>query len=618
MKHQGRRRRLTALGSVVAMIATSLALTIGLAGPAGATSSGTIGYEADCAGVGLAAGNTAPFGVFVTGNTTTDTAFPTGATFGASGAVVVNASGAFIAGLTANGFSSGGLGVDTLKVGARNATGTYTLNDTGASNSASYPGRTIAGVTSNSTNVLTGPFLASDAGNFVGGAAGGINIPNGTVIVSVVPGTSATLSQAAANSTTSAVGTGSVAGVNYTFPFTTPANAFTTAGNATQQAQLAMTAVNGFSLTSTLTLQFGNAGTPCDMTGWTSGGTPSVPAPLFPFGTPGQTALVSVSPTVTPVFAYATLADSAPLGNGPATVNLAVGGSKGITLTSTSPGTPANFYEITTAPSDLRLAANITNPGTGAATVTDSGSGPATVTFSFRACNGADSSGIRTTAYQVTNGGVNCGAPFQVTVKIGTAPVDEPLGQQVNPGQLVLSCNSPETYVSPPAVTPGSPSTLCPEFDFADVTLNGLAQTRTGSGNTLYVSDNRGDPAVGWSVTASFVATPTNPNASCVAVVAFCNSDLSIGSHALDASGNGQIQPSNLLLNGITCPVHAGNLNPAATPGLGGTLNGTINICSANATQSGGTFDIHRTFTLTIPSSVYAGKYIGTVEYLVQ
>ena len=64
MKQHQRRRRLTALGSVVAMVAASLALTIGLAGPAGATSNGTTGYEADCPGVGLAASNTAPFGVF--------------------------------------------------------------------------------------------------------------------------------------------------------------------------------------------------------------------------------------------------------------------------------------------------------------------------------------------------------------------------------------------------------------------------------------------------------------------------------------------------------------------------------------------------------------------------
>jgi hypothetical protein len=247
--------------------------------------------------------------------------------------------------------------------------------------------------------------------------------------------------------------------------------------------------------------------------------------------------------------------------------------------------------------SDARLTVNLSNtPTLCQAQLVDSGSGPGTVTFQFHA---SDSLGTGNTA--------------TVTVNIGTPPVDEPLTQTVNGGQLVLSCSNPDTNGGTPALT-------CPEFQFAPVTLNGLEQTTTGAGSTLYVSDNRGDPTAGWDLSAFMVATPigagSNTNASCSGIVAFCNAD--VGSHALDASGNGQIAKGNLSIGSITCTPHGGNLNPAGTTGAGGTFATTEAICSALATQSGGTFDVTKSYTLKIPSSVYAGKYWGTVEFLVQ
>jgi hypothetical protein len=172
------------------------------------------------------------------------------------------------------------------------------------------------------------------------------------------------------------------------------------------------------------------------------------------------------------------------------------------------------------------------------AQLVDSGSGPGTVTFQFHA---SDSLGTGNTA--------------TVTVNIGTPPVDEPLTQTVNGGQLVLSCSNPDTNGGTPALT-------CPEFQFAPITLNGLEQTTTGAGSTLYVSDNRGDPTAGWDLSAFMVATPigagSNTNSSCSGIVAFCNAD--VGSHALDASGNGQIAKGNLSIGSITCTPHGGNL----------------------------------------------------------
>jgi hypothetical protein len=144
-----------------------------------------------------------------------------------------------------------------------------------------------------------------------------------------------------------------------------------------------------------------------------------------------------------------------------------------------------------------------------------------------------------------------------------------------------------------------------------------VTQTTSGGGSTLYVEDNRGDPLSGWNLQASVVASSgaDNTNPSCAGLADFCNE--SVGAHALDASGNGQIAAGNLAISGIACTAHAGNLNPNAAAGAGGSFASTQAICSAPAGSSGGTFDVTKNYTLTIPASVYAGTYVGTVEYLV-
>jgi hypothetical protein len=309
-----------------------------------------------------------------------------------------------------------------------------------------------------------------------------------------------------------------------------------------------------------------------------------------------------------PTAAFVALADAPPVGNDSST-NLGIGGSKAIQLSTTdtdaTPTTSCTLVPLSI--SDPRLAVTIDNsPNICTAHLTDSGVGPQTVTFQFTG-NDANSSGT---------------VAGTVTVTIGTPSVDEPLSQVVNAGQLVLSCNSPETYLAPPAGSgTGNPALLCGTVNLPAITLNGLHQVTTGGGSTLYVSDNRGDPDAPWTLTAQMVATQIgagagqNPNTSCTGIVAFCNSTQ--GSHALDASGNGQIAKSRLSIGGISCAAHAGNLNPAATAGAGGTFAATQTICNAVATQAGGTFDVQKTYSLDIPSSVYSGTYIGTVEYTV-
>ena len=612
---QGKARRrvaalLTSFGMVGAMAVAMVGFT---AGSAFATSLGPVAYEADCT-TPLQAGTVAPFVVVVAGNTNVNSAFPNGATFGASGNVITNLSGGFIAGLEANGFGAGGL-VTQVTIGADNATGTYAIN--GTAPSVTWDGRQIAGVSwGAASTTLSGPFVAGDAGHFVSGT----NIPPAAVIIGVNPGVSATISTPTTGAGSGNVGTGAVAGQNYTIPFTAPNTTFTTSGNNTDTASLNLVSAQGFQVQTTLNIGFGGAfGGACTVTGYDSGGNPGpgqspAPGPVLPNGTVNP--LVSVSPVVTAPFATLTLTDGPPAPQA-ASVALGIGGTKNVQLLAPdSDGTPAIYWEVTTPSSLARLTVGV-NSSTGVATLTDSGVGPATATFSFTACDQQDGTGTAPPPP-----GVNCGSPAVVTVNIGTPPVDETLTQDVDGAQLMLSCSAPEVYQNPSST--GTPLLQCDNFALPSITLNGLQQTTQGAGSTLYVSDNRGDPAGSWSLTATMVASQTggvgqNPNASCAGIVAFCNGD--VGANALNiatnGSKNGQIAAANLLLTPVGCTAHTGNLNPNATLGAGGTMSAVRSVCNATVGQSGGTFDVTKNYTLTIPSSVYAGTYWGTVEYTV-
>jgi hypothetical protein len=601
---------LTSFGMVGAMAVAVVGLS---AGSAFATSLGPIAYEADCT-TPLQAGTVAPFVIVVNGDTNVNSAFPNGAKFGATGTVTTNLSGGFIAGLEANGFGTGGL-VTQVSIGATKATGTYAIN--GTAPSVTWDGRQIGGVSWGSgSTTLSGPFVAGDAGHFVSGT----NIPPAAVIVGVNPGVSATITAATTGAGSGNVGTGAIAGQNYTIPFTAPNTTFTTSGNATDTASLNLVSAEGFQVQTTLNIGFGGAfGGACTVTGYDSGGNPGpgqtpAPGPVLPNGTVNP--LVTVSPVVTAPFATLTLTDGPPAPQA-ASVALGIGGNKNVQLLAPdTDGTPAIYWEVTTGSSLPRLNVGL-NSSTGVATLTDSGVGPATATFSFTACDQQNGTGTVTPPP-----GVNCGAPAVVTVNIGTPPVDETLTQAVGGAQLMLSCSAPEVYQNPSST--GIPSLQCPNFALPAITLNGLEQTTQGAGSTLYVSDNRGDPAGTWTLTATMVASQTggagqNPNASCAGIVAFCNGN--VGSNALNVatngSKNGQISAANLLVAPTACGAHVGNLNPAGTLGAGGTMSAVRTICTASVGQSGGTFDVTKNYTLTIPSSVYAGTYWGTVEYTV-
>ena len=95
---------------------------------------------------------------------------------------------------------------------------------------------------------------------------------------------------------------------------------------------------------------------------------------------------------------------------------------------------------------------------------------------------------------------------------------------------------------------------------------------------------------------------------------------------ATNGAHDGQIAPKYLSVGSITCAADATptgpggdkpNLNPDATPTAGGNFGAPVTLCSASASQSGGTFLYNATYTLVIPESVYAGTYYGTVQYTV-
>ncbi len=609
-------------------MATAVGTLLGLVGagftalPASAGINANTNYEFDCT-TSLSPGTVAPFLVTTNLNASPDPSFPTGATFGAAGAISETLQGGFIAGFAQQGvLTPAGVGLQvsdlTLSSTDGTATGSYSYNHTFAQTAPTVVDSVAA--TWTGTNVLSGNFLAGDVGMGVA-SHGSTGFPSdGSTIVAVNPGVSATLLDP-----TTAPGSGTVtvyAPMTFTDAGVSTGNVYTTNGTNGGHANIGATSVSTFTVAIALSLPFGGApgvGTSnCLETGYQdAAGTLPGPvqtgasSPGFPpqtLGGPG-TLLVAASggfvsqpgtstKITPPAAAFVSLVDNGPVANN-GNANLGVDGTKTVTLSQTPSNSPTTGCNLVGVPSNPRLTVTLSNsPTLCQATLVDAGVGPATVTFQFSA----------TDALAVT------GNTATETVNIGTPPVDEPLTQQVNAGQLVLSCNSPDVYV------PGSPELTCPEFQFPTVTLNGLQQTTTGSGNTLYVSDNRGDPTVGWSLSASMVATPigvgSNTNASCSGVIAFC--DASVGAHALDVSGNGQIAAGNLGIGAITCTPHAGNLNPAATPGAGGTFASTQTICTAPATQSGGTFDVNKTYTLKIPSSVYAGNYWATVEFLVQ
>jgi hypothetical protein len=239
---------------------------------------------------------------------------------------------------------------------------------------------------------------------------------------------------------------------------------------------------------------------------------------------------------------------------------------------------------------------------------------------------------------------VTASATLALTIKAATGipPVRQPISETVLPGVLTLSCTHS-------AAANATAVTTCPLITLPPITLNQKTQKVENLMNTIYVSTARGGATDDWTLTAQMVTTSSslNTNASCATFADFCNATVGAAAARKTSNGlyNGQIPAADLALGHWSCIPSKGkttpkyktttfaNTNPAPSTGFdGGTFAGTITLCTAVAGQSGGLFmvgSVYSTvtghiepttpagFQLTIPSTVYAGTYYGTVQYTV-
>lgn len=250
------------------------------------------------------------------------------------------------------------------------------------------------------------------------------------------------------------------------------------------------------------------------------------------------------------------------------------------------------------------------SPGTGSAgggtvvTITGSGFSPdSTVSFGLQpATSGTVNSSSSITAVAPAAGlGV---IPVRVTTPAGISPLT-PADNFEYDNQLQISC------AAPPAV-----SSSCNSIDLPSVNLQGEWQNASAPANSLYVTDDRGDATVGWSLSAYVEPSTTNPNSWCDTFSGFCNA--TVGSDS--ASPNAKIPADYLSLNNVGCAPAAGNASPAPLAGSGGNFplgQGAVALCTAAAGSSAGSFKVDATFSLQVPPWVYAGQYEATVVFLV-
>jgi hypothetical protein len=583
----------------------------------------------------LQSGNVIPVITTAVVNTSVDQAAATSDHFDVSGVVSQTVPGAVLAGIEASplgGFTDLALNASqTYGSVDGNSTGTYAYSKAFADTTISagqVTGASYNGGVSQTT--INGNFSAAAAGDYVAAQAGAggpldPNFPAAPVKIVSVNGTSSITIDKNIPLTDSqgSITMGWSADVTFTDTgFSSGSGgAFTTAGTAGGKAGIGLISSTSFTMTSTFSAwsliggafplggASGHGAANCLLTGWDATSHPG-PAQLgltTPATAPGTTtALVAASgglitqtgttQAITPPnSAYVNLNPNPPNALG-ASYNMGVGAQITVTLPTSvgSVGYPVTSCSLVgSQPYGSRVTVTA-NAGVCNYTISDSGlpSTPAQVTFDYTATALGPPSETSTAG--------------TITLHIGTPPVDQMVGQNVNPGQLILSCNAPDAGT----VSNPWPETSCAPINMTDITLNGLAQTTSHAANPIYVSDDRGDPSSGWSLSAYMVATPSNTNSACSAVKAFC--DQSAGS----GTGNAVIPASDLALSTPVCADYTGTTNPV-TSAVSGNLGSPLGLCSAAAGTSGGTFSMNTNFTLTIPPTVFAGQYYGTVEYLV-
>ncbi len=411
-----KRTRFAAAETAVAAFLATLAGLIGMSvAPVGAGSNGLTTYEADCAGAGLAAGQTAPFIEGLAVNGAPDPSAPSGALFGVSGTASSTLIGPVVAGVQQV------LNLATLQIRVNETVGSTDGTATGSFPydhlfaSQTVPGRQVAGVSWNSgSTTLTaaaGAFLAGDVGKFVAGPAMQGIVPTSTILSIAADGSSATISVATTAPSVGAVNVGTGENMMFADPAFSTGNVFTTNGVEGGKANIGVTSVSSQTLVvfgGGLMIVFG--GSPgvgpanCVLTGFDAANNPGPAqqgqaAPLLPADPDSTTPLVlanngfisqpGTSQMITPpaaAFVNLQTPDTTPpvAGNATASIDRNTTNTASLALPATDNKAVAHCDVVPNSISDPRLSVSISNSPTPCqATLTDNGSASvgATVTF---------------------------------------------------------------------------------------------------------------------------------------------------------------------------------------------------------------------------------------------
>jgi len=617
-----RKRRLFAMGGAAVIMTGTMVGAVGFnALPAGASPNPVLS-EFDCQGSTPVGVEDVPIVAGTVGATVNiNPSYPTGSGLSVSGEGIVVVPGPINAGLFgAFGPESISLTGVTASIGSTDGSATggpYTWSPTftavtpaggRVSDATAASGASV--ITSASDGFTAAAVGQSVAGDELTGSSADIN-PASVIVAVGAGGSSITLSTptlgALSGATIAFAGSG-----EYTGAFSTGA-IFTAAGSSGGASNFGITALGG-GVVAGGDLSFGDqsGSDQCFLTGYDASGTAATNglgtagAPLLPlpgYEAAGITPLVTVNPNTAPAGASTSLEVYPPVAAGNS-INIAENSTSTYQLSATN-AQPSNGPATPPALSGWAVSA-ASGPGAGSITsLSVDANGLVTIV------NDSASATTASFTWTVHNAGGTSNAAT-INLSIGTPPVDQPITEQVTGGQLVLTCTDPEVSQTP--------NLACATLGLPGVTLNGSQQTVTAATpSNVWVSDNRGTAAT-WSLTAQMVASSVgnNPNATCGSVAAFCNT----AGNGADAAHN-QIPGANLgiAINQTTgCVVDpgSGNTNPNPAPGAPSqNFGAAVSLCSAASGSNSGSFEFTGTYSLTVPSSVYSGTYVGTVEYLV-
>ncbi len=350
-----------------------------------------ISYEVDCT-TGFQAGLDQPFVTTLQGNTSIDSAAPTGQTFGFSGTATTVLTGAFIANIYENGLGSGTSQLrwtETIGSTDGHATGSYVFNSKTLSepDGGGTTPRTVTWAKASTTLATTGGGFAGIAvGDGLASGQAGIN-QAATVTAVAANDDSITISLP----TTAAATTGDAATVSWgaTTVFSQAVNTgsiFTTNGPSGGRAGIGLVSATQFTAEELVTFggATGDGPSNCLLTGWTgstppkagppqTGGTSPTGAthPALPAGS--TTPLITASPVKVRPAAYLNL--TAPtLPGAPTGVSASAGpiNSTYATVSWTAPpdgGSPITSYVITTLQGGVNVGTTWVGPVTSGSVV---------------------------------------------------------------------------------------------------------------------------------------------------------------------------------------------------------------------------------------------------------